>query len=268
MPLPSIFQRYADNILLGATVETTPAPSSTYDADTLLSMQPSSRVRFGAATVLMRFFLGGGSPAPTQRADVLVIPVWNVVSSSVARLSCAAGMDVAIPVPAMMPSGIPRTTAVDLTVLEPDANKRTDNVFDLDVIGNTDDLIMGGAVLLYGPKRTFADRDWHWGFSKSQTGRAIVHDNDYGTDLVYPRRTRTRSLSVQTIATDADAEALELWADANFGNGLPGLLWPIPDRHEALFGRLEATNVQTVDFEEAVSIALTFAEISKGKPVV
>lgn len=271
MPLlPSIFQRYTDNLLIGASVETTPAPSTTYDADTLLLQQPGSRVLFPSGSVSMQFTTGGGSPSPTGRADLLVIPVWNVdAGSAVARISCAAGMDVAIEVPAMMPSGIPRTTAVDLSVLEPDAAKRTDSVFTIDVTSNSANLIMGGAVLLYGPKRTFTDRDWHWGFTRGQEGKNIVHENDHGTDLVYPRRTMKRHTVLQTLATDDEAEDLELWADANFGNGLPGFLWPVPDKYpgRAMFGRLESVNTQQTEYDDAVSMAITFSEISKGKPV-
>jgi hypothetical protein len=270
MAQPSIFQRYADNILINAGVWSTPAPSATYDVDTLLTHQPAARVRWGTGTVTLRFHgLGGTSPSTPARADVLVIPVWNVdAGSAVARLTSDTGMDVAITVPTMMPSGIPRTTAVDLTVLEPDANQRTANdYFDLIITGNSEDLIMGGHVGLYGPKRTLTDRDWHWGFQRSQSGRSIVHENDYGTDLVYSRSVRSRQLSVSTLATDAEAEALELWADANFGNGLPCLLWPIPDVYEAYFGRLDAVHTQQTDFTDAVSLALTFTEISKGKPV-
>lgn len=269
MAQPSIFQRYADNLLIGATVATTPSPSSTYDEDTLLTQQPASRVLFGSGTVQMQFTVAGGSPLTPVRADVLAIPVSNI--DVALRVQTDGGMDVSITPPTMMPSGIPRTLAADLSVLEPDATKRAFTVLTLTVTSNSVHLIMGAAVLVYGPKRTFTDRDWQWGFTRSQDGKAIVHENDYGTDLVYPRRTRIRQVALSTLATDAEADALELWADANFGNGLPGLLWPIPDGSgvlsEALFGRLESVHSQQTEYTDAVHVAITFTEISKGKPV-
>lgn len=269
---PSLFQRYDDNILIGCSVSSDPDPMATYSIDTLLTHRPADRVRFGSpgspADYRIRFSLGGGSPSPAQRADLLVIPCANI--DGTLTLESDTGMSVAITLPSAMPSGIPRTIAADLSLLETDATKRTSNAFDLVVNGNSADLILGGAVLLYGPKRTFDERDWRFGFTRSMRGRVIAHENDYGTDLVLARRTRTRSITVSTLCTDAEALDLENWADANFGSGLPGLLWPIPDQYEAYFGRLEDVHTQKVKVEgapDAVDITLTFAEISKGKPV-
>ncbi len=279
---PSIFQRYTDDLLIGATVTASPSPMATYTEATLLTHRPADRVRWdGSPTdVEIQFDLGInagsplGSPSGDQQADLLVIPCWNVdggTSPSLVRLTSSTGMDVEITVPVMLPSGIPRTTAADLTVLEPDATKRTASQFTLIIAGNSVPLIMGGCVCLYGPKRTFIDRDWRAGFQRSQQGYIVRHQNDYGTDLVFPLRTRTRALVMSTMCTADEAEALELWADANFDAGLPGLIWPIPDLYEAYFGRLADVNTQTIRVEgqvDANEVAVTFTEISKGKPVV
>jgi hypothetical protein len=273
---PSIHQRYGDDILIGATATSSPAPMATYDDATLLTHRPGDRVRWPSGTVSIQFDLGAGSPvgspAGDMQADVLVIPCWNVDgggSPSIVTLTSSTGMNVEIPVPAMLPSGIPRTTAADLTVLEPDDAKRTASQFTLTVTGNSVDLIMGGAVMLYGPKRAFTTYDWHVGFTKNQRGYVIRHDNEYGTDLVSPLRTKTRQYVLTTICTEAEALDLELWADANYGSGLPGTIWPIPDVYEAFFGRLEDVNAQTIRLggSDAVEVSLTFTEISKGKPV-
>ncbi len=277
---PSSFQRYDDDILIGATVVASPSPMASYSAATLLTHRPADRVRWDSGspdgtTVELAFTLGAGMGSPpTNRADLLVVPCWNVdgpSSPSIVRLTCDGGMDVEIPIPAMMPSGIPRTTAADLTILEPDPSKRTGSLFTITVTGNSEPLIMGGCVLLYGPKRTFIDRDWRVGFQRSQRGAVIAQQNDYLTDLVYPLRTRQRSITLSTMCTADEANDLELWADANFDSGLPGLVWPIPDQYEAYFGRLSDVNSQTIRVsgnEEANDVGITFTEISKGKPVV
>ncbi len=278
---PSIHQRYADDLLIGATVTATPSPMATYDEATLLTHRPADRVRWeGSPTdVEIQFDLGNspgsplGSPSGDRQADVLVIPCWNVeggTSPSLVRLTSSTGMDVEIAGPVMLPSGIPRTWAADLTVLEPDETKRTASQFTLIIAGNPVPLIMGGAVMLYGPKREFTDRDWHVGFTNSQRGYVIAHQNEYGTDLVSPLRTKTRQYALTTICTESEALDLELWADANYGSGLPGTIWPIPDLYEAFFGRLEDVNTQTIRMEgqaDAVQLSLIFSEISKGKPV-
>lgn len=270
--LPSIHARYDDNILIGGSVSSDPDPMATYDIDTLMTHRPGDRVRWGAPgspdDYRIRFVLGGGSPTPEQRADVLVIPCSNI--DGTLTLESDAGMNVAIALPTSMPSGIPRTIAADLTLLDTNATHRTSGAFDLVINGNSENLIMGGAVLLYGPKRTFEDRDWRFGFTRAMRSYVVRHDNEYGTDLVSTLRTRTRSIAVSTLCTDAEALDLEEWADANFGSGLPGLIWPIPDVYEAYFGRLEDVHTQTIKVEganDAVEVSLTFTEISKGKPV-
>ncbi len=113
---PSIFQRYDDDILIGATVVASPSPMASYSADTLLTHRPADRVRWDSGspdgtTVELVFTLGAGMGSPpTNRADLLVVPCWNVDgggSPAIVRLTCDGGMDVAIPVPAMMPSKTP-----------------------------------------------------------------------------------------------------------------------------------------------------------------
>ncbi len=129
---------------------------------------------------------------------------------------------------------------------------------------------MGGAVLLYGPKRTFTDRDWRYGFNRSAQYFTIAHENVYGTDLVYPRLTKRRHLQMTTLCTAAEALDLEEWADDTFGSGLAGLMWPIPDVYEAFFGRMEDVQTQKIKVEnldDAVEVSVNFSEISKGKPV-
>jgi hypothetical protein len=268
MSQASILQRYTDDLLIGATATSSPAPVTSYSDATLLTHRPSARVRWdlpSPSVIDIHFAL-----AASGRADVLVIPVWNVdAGSSVASLTSGSGMNVPIAVPTMPPSGIPKTTAVDLTVLETDAAKRTSNSFHLIITGNSVPLTMGGAVMLYGPKRELPDRDWQWNFVKRRIAKnsgPVV--NDYGEDYVVNLEARLREIDVSILASDADAAEIDDWIDANFGNGLPGLLWVTPEEREAYFGRIQDTTESTPIFTDAVQRKLTFRELSKGEPVV
>lgn len=268
--LPSLHARYDDNILIGASVTATPAPMATYTESTLLTHRPADRVKWSASgTYRIRFTnIGGTSPGTPARADLLVIPASNI--DGTLTLESDDGMNVAIALPSTMPSRIPRTIAADLSLLDTNDAHRLSDAFDLVITGNSVPLTMGGAVLLYGPKRPFVDRDWRVGFDRSAEYFSTRHDNDYGTDLVSPRKTRRRSYRLSTICTDAEALELELWADDNFGDGLPATLWPIPDVYEAFFGRLERTISQRIKADGAddgVEMSLLFTEISKGKPI-
>jgi hypothetical protein len=259
-----ILQRYHDNLLIGATITSTPAPLTSYSDATMLDHRPSERVRWNAVTVDIRLAL-----ATSGRADVLVIPVSNIdAGSSHLVLESDTGMSVAIPVPAMMPSGIPRTLAVDLTLLEPNATKRTSNGFNLVVSYNSDDLVMGGALMLYGPKREITTMDWSRGVTRRRQGLVAETPNDYGSDYVQNFEARTRAIDLATVASDAELAEIEAWVDANFGRGLPALIWPQPATGEAIFGRIREPFSVTQQFADYNDVKLTVDELGKGKPVV
>lgn len=262
---PSLLERYEDNILVDATLVASPAPMTSYDEATLLTHRPSARVRWGV----------GGSPGPdvnlrfdlpaSARADILVIPVWN--ADGTVTLQSDAGMNVTIPLVAIPTNGLPKTLVVDLRLLDTNASNRTSDGFDLDITGQTVELTIGGAVLLY-TAREFPERDFRWGFTQRSKGNVIEHSNDHGTDLVYALRTINRSIELSTLASEADRTAIEDWFEANFGRGLPGFLWLDPDgRNRASFGRAELVLEQSDTFEEAIEISLTIDELGKGKPL-
>lgn len=267
---PTLIERYEDNILVGATVTATPAPMDSYDENTLLTHRPSARVLFGGdgspgPDINLRFDLDPDAFPAGGRADILVIPVWN--ADGTVTLTNDAGLNETIPLLSLPSNGLPRTLAVDLRVLEPLAATRTSDGFNLIIAGQSEALVMGGAVMLY-TAREFPDRDFRWEFKQRIRGNVIEHVNDHGTDLVYSLRTMNRSIDLTTLASEDDRDALEEWFEANFGRGLPCFVWLDPDgRNRPYFGRVSLTFDESDTWHEAIEISLTIDELGKGKPV-
>lgn len=262
----SLFQAYDDNILVGSTLSSNPSVMDSYDLQTLLEHRPSRRVRWDVPspnTVNIRADL-----STPKQADLLVIPIWNAdAGSSVVTLTNDDGLNVVIPVPAMPSHGIARTLAVDLRALQPNALIRTSNGFNVIVTGNSVALVMGGFLALYGPVRTFSERDFQWGIRRDPLGYAAVHQNNRGAELVQPWRTLGNTYELTAVVTDAERAALIEWAESNFIGGLPCFIWVDPDgRNVPIVGLLKSMPTED-QFTDAIGITFTVSELSKGKPV-
>lgn len=263
MSRPTIFQRYTDNAIVGASVGVSPAVMDTYDEDVLLQHRPSSRVRWDLPspnTVQLTFTVS------SQRVDLLVLPVCNADTSG--TLTSGSGMNVSIPAPTMRPSGMSATLAVDLTLLEPNAAKRTSSSFVLTFSGASAGLILGGFIGLYGPMRSFIDRDFRWGFTKQPIGYQVDQENQAGVDYVSSYDTQAAVYTLTTLASEDDRAEIEDWLDANFVSGYPCFIWVDPDgRNIPLVCRVIG-QPEIVDLiNDAIQISITVKELSKGEPV-
>lgn len=266
LAIAAIFQGYDQNILNGAVITSSPAPTVAADLVKLGYGRPDWTVIFGATTVTITF-----TTLTPEQGDILVIPKLNVVSGSpsVLRLTNGAGLNVDISIPGLLRNGIQKTIVVDLTLLEPNNTTRTSTVWNLVITGNSVNVKIGGAVAIYGPKTALADRDFQWSYTTRKTGAVSEQVNEYLTAFRLNMQAMTRSIDLSTMATDADADALEAWFDANNGRGLPGLLWLTPEVEDGFFG------VWQKEFSRVVGLAsvpdtnvikVTFDEFSKGIP--
>jgi hypothetical protein len=269
----AVFQAPDENILGGSAITADHAPSASYSLSTLGSNNPAARVRWGTKTVTITFTL-----SEAKRGDVLVIPVTNldsVASPTILRLTNGAGMDVNVLVPAMPRNRIPLTLVCDLTLLETDDTIRTSDAWHLVISNNSENVILGGAVLLYGPKTQFSTWDVQWGGTDSKTAQGAEVANEYGTRYRQTYETQVRSVTVTKLATADEADALEGWYDACGGRfGTAGMLWPDLSVNDALFGTPQATwSKQRIAPNGPLStdviyqIQMTFDELAKGKPV-
>jgi hypothetical protein len=192
----------------------------------------------------------------------------NLVTGHV-TLTNSSGLSQNIPVPATARNGLPLTIVVDLSVLTPSAGTRTAGTWNLVIAGNPANVKLGGAIALYGPKTMLGHRHFQWGYTLRKTSMAPEKVNEYGSRFIADTTAMERSIDVQTIATDTDADLLEAWFDGNHGRGLPGLLWLRPDVQDAYFGIWQPAFERTVGVGKVVNtnvIKLTFTELSKGIP--
>ncbi len=256
-----IVARATDDILQGSTVSGT-APLASYDLNTLLTRNPAARVRFVGGTLTITFTL----PAPAQ-GDVLVIPVSNLdTGDTVLHLTNDVGLDVAIYIPAARKNGIPRTVAVDLTALEPTTLTRTSDSWSLEITANSVPVTLGGAVAIFGPKRTLEAMQWGLSLSKQQFADVVV--NDYGVTYRTNRATMGRSFDCVASAEPDELADLEDWYDDCAGVVDPGLLWIQRDELEPVYGTWqEAFKAQQAQGSFLYDVTLQFSELSKGKPV-
>ncbi len=261
----AIFQGNDQNILSGATITADAIPSLTYDLATLGFLRPDWRVKFSTGTVTITFTLS----APAL-GDILCLPMSNLVDGHV-TLTNGAALSVSIPVPGTLRNGLPKTIVVDLSLLDTNATHRTSNVWHLVISGNPVNVTLGGAVAIYGPKTALGDRDFQWGYTIRKRGAYSETYNEYRTRFGLNMQTMERSIDLSTLATDADADALEDWVDGCNGRGAPGLLWLTPEVEDAFFGVWQDTfervrgSAQVTDTE---LIKLRFDELSKGLPLL
>jgi hypothetical protein len=262
----TIYARGADNILAGLTPTGT-APSSTYALATLALLQPAARVRWGATSISLVFTRGVAA-----QGDVLVIPAHNLDESgvggspaSVLTLTNNNGLSETIPVPAALYNGLPGTIAVDLTALEPNDSTRTATTWTLTISGNASNVILGGAVAIYGPKRVL-NPDLRWDFSLKERAADVNAQNEYFTRYIATLRTYEQVLTA-SIRT-SDLAGVRRWFHENASGTKPGLLWTQLGGIDPLFGIWSPEfNYQIIEGTSYYDIALTFIELSKGKPV-
>ncbi len=129
----------------------------------------------------------------------------------------------------------------------------------------------GGAIAIYSPKTALGDRDFQWGYTRrSKSGVDEVQNRSLSRFRV-DRTTAEYSIDLQTMCTDADADALQAWWEGSHGRGLPGLLWLTPEIEDASFGVLPETFdriVGSAQVPDTNVIRFTFTELSKGKALL
>lgn len=260
----TLYARGGDNILDGITPTGT-APSTTYSLATLALMQPAARVRYGSTSISVVFTLGVAA-----QGDVLVIPVHNLDEgggspASVLQLTNNNGLSVNVPIPADQANGLPSTIVLDLTELVPSDSTRTATVWTLTITGNSVDVTLGGAIAIFGPKRVLLP-DIGWGFSLQEQAGQSQTINAHLTRYIVNLRTAERTI-VAAIRT-SDLAGVRAWFQENGAGAEPGLLWTQLDGHDAYLGiwdaKFQSVNVPGTEYYD---IALTFVELSKGKPV-
>ena len=266
MKAPAIYQSYTQNILLDAQITATTAPATSYELDVLGFLRPDWLVRWDTGNVTIRF-AHAGSPSEQRQGDILYIGVHNFDGGSPgsAVLTNDVGLTQVLTVPTPLGNGLCRPIVVDLSVDTPNAVTRTPSYWELE-IHNASDLILGGAIAIYGPKQYLIDRDFMFGYTMRQQGLSIQHPNAYGSVYEVDLGTMIRSVDLQTIATDTDADALQAFYEQC--NGVrPGLLWFDPNVADAFLGKWVGEFNRTFEFDEAERINLTFEELSRGMPL-
>lgn len=264
--LPSIIQGWDQNILQGATITSTVAPSSTYILSELGLLLPSYRIIWGTGTVTITFTRGAGA----AQGDILVIPASNLITGH-ATLTNGAGLSQALTFPSLLRNGFPPTMAIDLTVGTPNNATRTSNVWNLVISTNPANVVMGGAVAIYGPKTALTNRGFEWGYSLRKKGPVVESENDYGTEYIQGTGTYKRFLDITAKGTNTDTAMLEGTFDANFGRALPGLIWLDPagslgnPATDAMLGVLQGEFKRTHVWRQLHQLSLTIQELSKGE---
>ncbi len=267
-----IVQAYDEEAFHNAVVTGT-APLASYSLSTLNSNQPAARVLFGVTTATVIMTLGGAF-----QGDVLAIPVSNATAI---QLTNGSGLNVAIPIPTMTRSGVPKTIVADLTLLQANNATRTAAVWTLVFTGPAN-IIIGGAILLYGPVHRLID-NFLWGsasgghktpVNRQKTAATTESKNEYLTRYIQAHGTFEQNITLnhyeKTAASLADFES---WFDGSLGGGLPSLLWPGVAANldvmlgDAFFGTWHPMFEMRQIEAGITEVTLQFYELSKGKPV-
>jgi hypothetical protein len=274
MKAPAILQSFEQNILQGATITSSVAPMASYDVETLGFLRPDWLVRFNTNTVNIRWTLASGSPGTPEQGDILIIPNSNIATGAATWVS-SGGLSQALTFPALLPNGIPPSMVRDLTVDDPYDSDRQGHWWELQIVNNPVDVILGGAVALYSPKRYLVDRDFKWDYTIRETGGVIeVGPNDFMTRYIQDTLTYERELELIAGATTEDADRLQAWFQGNRGRGQPGLLWFDSDIEDGFLGILQRTFERVVNMRNETdplasleTIRIVFTELSKGIPL-
>lgn len=266
MKAAAILQSFTENILQGARIESSVAPSTGYSLETLGYLRPDMRVAFGSLTVTIDFeLIGGGSPATAAQGDILVIPFHNF--DGTVSLTNDAGMNQAQTIPQPLGNGLPRTLVTDLSILTASSVTRTSDNWHLVIANSVENVVLGGAIAIYSPKTFLLDRDFQFGYALWKQGSAIDAQNEYQTLFRQNLGTMVRGVDLSTIATDDDADILEGQFDECNGHAKPGLLWFDPDIQDAFLGHFQPRFARRYLYADANQIDLSFTELSKGRPL-
>lgn len=256
-----IYGLYTDNILLGAVITSTVAPSTGYGLVTLGTCNPAARVRFGVTSLTVTFTIA------SALGQVLVIPWHNFTpgSSTVLTLTNGAGFSHVIPIPALLANGMPGVIAVDLTAF---AGTLTSTVWNLVIASNVANVQLGGAVAIY-TKRTFASltatNEFSFDFAETETQNIIETSNEYGTPYIQDYGTVNRSVQTSVAVKVAGRTAFLNFYRTNHGRGLPGLLWLDPSLTDsAYFGRWQKTITMRKITPTSWVITVIFDEWPRG----
>lgn len=264
MSTTSIYQKAGDNILASG-VWTGTSPSTGYALSTLGLLNPSERVRWGATTVTATCTIA------SAQGDILCVPMHNLTpgSSAVLTLTNNNGFSLAIPIPALLSNGFPPTLVIDLTGAA-SAGTRTATVWNLVIASNAANVVLGGAVAIYGPKRTFSstvNSSFSWQYTERETGNMIETPNEYMTPYVQDYGTVSRSIDITVVGNASAITAFRDWYRSNHGRAIPSLFWPDTSVVDAYFGRwqktLTLTPMQTLG--PLRSIQISYDEWPKGK---
>ncbi len=229
-----VYARSSDNVLAGAVItSSTFAPVTGYDLTTLALMRPELRVVFDGETGSVTWTIG----SPGSVGHILCIPMHNFTpggSPGVLTVTNDNGLNVDIPIPEQQADGYPPTLVADLTTLAADA-ELVFGELTLNVSGNASNLVLGGAVALYGPKRTFADLSANSEGSfvgtlkESYESREDEATNEYGSRYVQEYDWTDRQLEWNVTGPNSGVVLARDWYLANRGHARPSLLWPYPD---------------------------------------
>lgn len=267
MPYP-LFNRANDNIFAGIVPTCDQAPLSTYELATLATLHPNERVVWDQDTLTLTYTLG-----VAKRGDLLCIPMHNLLPGShdVLHITNNSGLDVYIPIPELQQDGFPPTLLVDLSLLEPDVDLRTASIWYIAIEANADDVVLGGALAIYGPTRTFLSLtvtdDFAVSFLETKRRNVIETQNEYQSPYVQDYGTYSRRIESVILVAATDESKIREWFDGNLGRLLPAPLWPNPPDDRGCFGRWQDTlEIETVR-TGLRSIKLIFEEWPKGKAI-
>lgn len=255
-----IYASWADNILLGAVITSTVAPSTGYALTTFASGNPSERVLFGVTTVTISFSIS------SKLGEILVIPMHNLTpgSTTVLTLTNAAGLSLAITIPALEGSGFPSTLIVDFSA----QSNKTSNGWNLVIASNGVNVVLGGAIAIY-PKKSFSgvtqNNSVLWQVTTRETWNMVETPNEYATPYIQDYGTISKQVEVTAVAAAAGELTIVNWFRASHGRALPGLLWPDPATVDAYYGRWQKTIERTPLTQNRKSIKIVFDEWPKGE---
>jgi len=261
----TIFQGPDQNILKDAAITATVAPRASYDLAVLGYERPDWFVAFDTDTVTVRFTRTDGSPPSAAQGDILVIPNCNLVTGTT-TLVASGGLSQALTFADVLRNGLRKTLAVDLSILDPLDGDRLGSWWELQIVGNPENVILGGGISIYSPKTQLIDRDVRWGYSRNRRGLTIgPPPNQYGVEAVM-RAGYIRGCELSLLATDQDADAIEGWCESLSGHADTGLLWVV-DFEDPYYGRWQQPFRRIIGSESVPDtevITLPFEELAKG----
>ena len=278
-PLFPIVQRYTDYILVGATWTASVAASASYNVTDLQFLNPAKRILWSVKTVTITATLGGA-----VLGDIFALPFSNLDPAvlSITNNGSSGGINQAVTVPAASPGGWPNTAWIDLT--NPALNgglgwstgQRTASVWNFVITSNTNNVLLGAAIWVSGPKRTLARNlvtvsAIPSGASASAAKTTTeyfrsITTNSYGVDLVYDYGTMKRELVGDYIAiSSTEQNVFTNWLDGSRGGNLPSLFVRDATINDAILGYANARVLTDwIQYPNSAKYSLTMTELSKG----